>query len=536
MMRSLYSGISGLRNHQTRMDVIGNNIANVNTAGYKTSRVIFQDIFSQNVASGMANQGQIGGTNPTQIGLGIRLSTVDVIHSRAAFQRTDRETDMMINGDGFFIVAQINPETGEFEPFYTRAGNFDIDNDGFLVNSQGLYVLGTSYELETGVVDPGSPAIAGRQRIPAFHYTAAFPAVGTEGQNIMDYLSTGTPLTVPAGVGPFADMDALTAYFRPATGDPGAAFVIPAGAIFNGNDGSRRPRIPASDIPITAANFETRGPQLLGFHRAIEAEQVPANGFRPGDIIPPGTFVAIDPVTGAPVAGTEPATQITITVDNIHLWNNDVARDLAPNTRWPATARPAFNAVSASDPIFGIIQGAENAGLNRIRVQAERMMIPDINPDTGLPFGAPPRDPGESNEEYTVRLQDWLASIEETAAFEEIGLPGFSVADNGDISVIVGNRKVVIGRLAIGMFSNPPGLEKAGNSLYRESASSGPVVVTEAFNDGAGKVDGGGLEMSNVDLSNEFTDMIVTQRGFQANSRIITVSDTLLEELVNLKR
>jgi len=129
-------------------------------------------------------------------------------------------------------------------------------------------------------------------------------------------------------------------------------------------------------------------------------------------------------------------------------------------------------------------------------------------------------------------LEAFLAQFPE----EEVSLPGFSVADNGDVSVIVGNRKVVVGRLAIAMFANPPGLEKAGNSLYRESASSGPVVQTEAYRDGAGKVDGGGLEMSNVDLANEFTDMIVTQRGFQANSRIITVSDTMLEELVNLKR
>jgi len=118
----------------------------------------------------------------------------------------------------------------------------------------------------------------------------------------------------------------------------------------------------------------------------------------------------------------------------------------------------------------------------------------------------------------------------------EVGLPGFSVATNGDVSVILGNRKVVIGQIALAMFANPAGLEKAGNSLYRESASSGPVIETEAFLDGAGAIDGGGLEMSNVDIANEFTDMIVTQRGFQANSRIITVSDTMLEELVNLKR
>jgi len=499
------------------MDVIGNNIANVNTAGYKTSRVIFQDIFSQNVAAGMANQGLIGGTNPTQIGLGIRLSTVDVIHSRSAFQRTDRETDMAITGDGFFIVATINPETGEYEPFYTRAGNFDIDNDGYLVNSQGLYVLGTSFELETGVVDPGSPAIAARARIPAFQFTAAFPAQGTEGQTIAQVLQ-GAPFNIPD----------LEVYFTTGAGTP---LTIPAGSIWAGGDGSGRLPIPATDIIVNATNYPVRAGQSIGFHPAVVANNLPADMFRPGDIIPPNTFV-----TPPPGAGTQPPTQVTITAENIHLWNDGEARALAPNMRWPVTQRPAFNAVAARMPVFGIVQGAENAGLNRIRLQTERMVIPDNDPMTGIPFGAPERQPGQSDEDYTADLEAWLANIAEISAYEMVSLPGFSVAENGDISVIVANRKVVIGRLSIAMFSNPPGLEKAGNSLYRESASSGPVVVTEAYMDGAGKVDGGGLEMSNVDLANEFTDMIVTQRGFQANSRIITVSDTMLEELVNLKR
>jgi len=282
------------------MDVIGNNISNVNTAGYKTSRVIFQDIFSQNVKGGMSNQGNVGGTNPIQIGLGIRLSTVDVMHTPAPFQRTDNATDMMINGEGFFIVS--GPEGPESDSyFYTRLGNFYIDADGWLVNSLGYYVM--TYSL---------------------------------------------------------------------------------------------------------GEWEGGG----------------------GD------------------------------------WE------------WVADDDPPRDA------------------LERVRLRIE-----EENPD----------DP-------------------------DIQLLNFSVDDAGIISVLFNNRKVEIAQIAIGMFSNPPGLEKAGNSLYRETPSSGEVVATWAYNEGAGRVDGGGLEMSNVDMASEFTDMIVTQRGFQANSRIITVSDTMLEELVNLKR
>ena len=328
MMRSLYSGISGLKNHQTRMDVIGNNISNVNTVGYKTSRTIFQDIFSQTVKSGTANLDFIGGTNPTQIGLGIKLATVDVLHTPAPFQRTDNPFDMMIEGDGFFIVMN---ENGDY--YYTRAGNFYLDDQGYLVSSHGYYVMGYTFEPEW----------------------VAEPEQGTPGMD--DY--------VPEGPGYLA------------------------------------------------------------------------------------------------------------------------------------------------------MGGVPSATLQRIRLKIEG----DFPEDGGVMI-----DPGAGG------------GGGGTDIFVSQDLVGFSVGQDGSVSVILNNIKETIAFLGVAMFANPGGLEKAGNSLYRESPSSGEVVLTQALMDGSGRVNGGGLEMSNVDLATEFTDMIVTQRGFQANSRVITVSDTLLEELVNLKR
>jgi flagellar hook protein FlgE len=289
------------------MDVIGNNIANVNTTGYKTSRVIFQDIFSQTVSGGKANTPISGGTNPMQIGLGIKLSTVDVMHTAAPFGRTDNPYDMTISGDGFFIVDTPNGY------LYTRAGNFKLDDQGYLTTSDGYYVMGY---------------------------------IG----NLDDYYEAGDP---------------------------------------------------DNDPPI------------------------------------PATLNEID---------------------------DDFVIDY-------------------------------EGGLMRIRLR--------VAPNDGD---------------------------------EPIDLVGFSVGEDGSVSVMIDNEKVVIAKIAVAMFSNPSGLEKAGNSMYRVTASSGDAVVTLPQQNGAGDLKGGGLEMSNVDLATEFTDMIVTQRGFQANSRIITVSDTLLEELVNLKR
>ena len=334
MMRSLYSGISGLKNHQTRMDVIGNNIANVNTVGYKTSRVIFQDIFSQTAKSGSydlyqrdLNNGatsprNIGGTNPLQIGLGIKLATVDVLHTPAPIQRTDNPFDMMIEGDGYFILQDENQNY-----YYTRAGNFYLDDEGYLVSSHGYYVMAYTYDLD---------------------YVAAIPPeIDNEGV----VTDEGSPASVAVG----------------------------------------------EDMSSNLRKIRLR--------------------------VPNGDYDGVDDPTNADYIG------------------------------------PEF-----------------------------------------------------------------------------LDLIGFSVGKNGDVSVIIDNIKQTIGFLGIGMFSNPGGLEKAGDSLYRESPASGHVVETMALMDGAGRTLGGGLEMSNVDLATEFTDMIVTQRGFQANSRVITVSDTLLEELVNLKR
>ena len=313
MMRSLYSGISGLKNHQTRMDVIGNNIANVNTVGYKTSRVIFQDIFSQTVKSGTPNLDYIGGTNPMQIGLGIKLSSVDVLHTPAPIARTDNPFDVMIEGDGFFILQDENQNY-----YYARAGDFRLDDQGYLVSSHGYYVMGYTYPL------------------------------------------------------------------------------------------SWEDEIPPQYTP--------------------EGNLVPGTGI-PGHII----------------------------VDE----NGDGLSD----------------------------------GLERIQ----------------------------------MKFEDSTLGISED-------LVGFSVGQDGSVNAIINNIKEAVAYLGVAMFSNPGGLEKAGNSLYREGPASGEALHTLPYMDGAGKTLGGGLEMSNVDLATEFTDMIITQRGFQANSRVITVSDTLLEELVNLKR
>ena len=481
MMRSLFSGISGLRNHQTRMDVIGNNIANVNTAGFKSSRVIFQDIFSQNIAAGMANTGAAGagaggqgGTNPVQVGLGISLSAIDVIHTRSAFQRTDRPTDMMINGDGFFVVR------GPDGDFFTRAGNFSIDDEGFLVTSQGFFVMGYPVDLEMGVVTHGNPEI---------------PPIPNSGQ--------------------------ATSWSDPANWPTGAD-APPAGTL--------------SVIPAAIDGTPT---------------MIPADFFNTGDIVPAGTFT----VNGQPW----PENDLTVRADSPPTPSMalELAQDLPMRRRIGIGAlQPAERAVP---PRFGLIPVSEP---NTATLAPIRVLRPD-QPLVPLPLGYEVLDQlvWMENEEGNLVLdfenmrppapgandpaappipvpagmsamEFWLSQF----PTGDMHLPNFNIANNGEISVLSGGRNVVIAQVAVAMFSNPAGLEVAGNNLYRETASSGAVVMGQAGFDGAGAINGGGLEMSNVDMADQFTDMIVTQRGFQANSRIITVTDSMLEELVNLKR
>jgi flagellar hook protein FlgE len=291
MMRSLYSGVTGLRSHQTKMDVIGNNIANVNTVGFKSSRVIFQDIYSQTVAPASSPTPTSGGTNPQQIGLGVQLATIDVLNTEASYQYTGETLDLAIDGDGYFIIQDGASYT------YTRAGNFYTDTENYLVDANGNYVMGCEID------DDGNPV----------------------------YRDAGGNVCQPT--------------------DPGA-------------------------------------------HLTLER-------------------------------------------------------------------------------IF-------------------------IDPDY-----------------YDV----------------SINANGQVVALNGETSV-----SEVLGHLALATFSNPNGLEKIGGNSFRTTVNSGDPVYQPPGQGVTGKLNPGSLEMSNVDLTAQFADMITTQRGFQANSRIITTTDEMLEELVNMVR
>ncbi len=322
MLRSMYSGISGLKNFQTKLDVIGNNIANVNTHGFKKGRVVFKDLMSQTAAGASAPSGTIGGINPKQIGLGAEIAAIDTVHSPGSRQFTGRVLDIAIEGEGFFIVGDLMPNggTGAGEtPFtntlYTRAGNFYLDEQGFLVNADGKYLMG-------------------------------------------------------AATSNSEDLDAMSTDFEK----------------------------PVDVDDITSENLNADG--TWGLPSVAEA--------------------------------------------NTGEWG-------------------------------------------RIRIPTDAKSM-SIGPDGSVTF------------------------------------------TDADGVLKWG------GQLVMAKFANAGGLEKVGSNYYTASANSGEPYLQAGGQAGLGKPISGSLEMSNVDLSEEFTEMIVAQRGFQANTRIITTSDEILQELVNLKR
>nr|MBO2500910.1 flagellar hook protein FlgE [Acidimicrobiia bacterium] len=395
MMRSMFSGVSGLRSHQTMMDVVGNNVANVNTPGYKASQVTFQETLTQTVRGAAPGSGVVGGTNPIQIGLGTQVATVDGIFTQGAVQTTGRNTDLMIQGDGYFIV-----QRGE-ERFYTRAGSFGFDREGNLVNGNGLKVMGwTSVDANGRVVTTGALE---EISIPLGQ---VIEPESTTLVTVRGNLSAGATSPVTTSVNVYDDL---------------------------GN---------ATEVAI---RFQNNG----GNQWAVERQE--------------------DDGTWTPV-GT-----VSFGADG------------------------SF-ASTAPDPL-------------------------QLSPTVSLDLSGLVQYGGTSNLEATSDghamgvLQDVTIGADGTVTAH------FSNGLTRDMAVI-----------AIATFANPGGLSRVGESTFAASPNSGAAVIGQPGSGDRGSLTPGALEMSNVDLAREFTNLIIAQRGFQANSRVITASDEMLADLVNIRR
>ncbi|EHQ91591.1 flagellar hook protein FlgE [Desulfosporosinus youngiae] len=481
MMRSLYSAISGLKNHQVKMDVIGNNISNVNTPGFKRSRVSFATELSQTMKGASAASPTQGGTNATQVGLGMRIGSIDQIMTQGSSQSTGKATDLMLQGTGFFVLNYNGQEV------YTRAGGFDRDSNGTLIDpATGAKVQGFSW----GADDTRGAVSDIRFKIgDVLAADSFFPIPESDNSNIT--LSAASDLSANYM---YEDTDLIGAQNLTIDGMTRVSGT-PLSGQFSFDPIHGLITFASDCVPSTA------NPITIHF-------QDPSDG---GTSNSPAIIDSVDATTttlGTVIVAYPPKPGATV-------YNNSVDPYTYTDSDTPGNGQYTIKALSGGN--YQITFGPMHAG------------VPAYTDDAGVVQDAVPPDD-------TVAT----TSISYDFTNKPHTLKDFSIDQSGVITGVYSNGvdevSHKIAQIAVASFANDAGLQNVGGNFFTMSNNSGMASIGAAGEDGRASIISNNLEMSNVDLSTEFTDMIVTQRGFQANSRVITVSDTLLEELINLKR
>ncbi|MBP5159254.1 MAG: flagellar hook protein FlgE [Lachnospiraceae bacterium] len=479
MMRSLFSGVSGLKVHQTKMDVIGNNISNVNTVGFKKSSVNFSDILYQttSAASGPNNVTGTAGINAKQIGLGSTVASITAAMTESGgSQRTDNALDIMIEGDAFFIVNNGSSN------FFTRAGAFMVDANGTLCNAGGYKVMGWQ-------VDPNDPrkAVADtvselRVMAPENLYVEPEPTRNVYFTGNIDYKDT--QLTTDTG-----KMTTLSFY------DNLGQNYMATMRVVQDTENTNVYKVSVKDI------LDANGESIF-VKKTVEDDGTIT--YQPSAIT---SFSFGGEEYSVSEINEEDGT-VTIEMEGINL---------------------TFDAATGKFQQIGEEEGADSV---MFQVIADPQPFQEIDVDfSAMTMYA-------SSGSSTITSERGALADGSGAGKPQGNMTGMTVDQYGRIYGTYDNGETkLLCQIAVTSFANPAGLEAVGSNLYTTTMNSGTFDgVGVDISSLGGKMDTGVLEMSNVDLSTEFTQMITTQRGFQANSRIITTSDTLLEELINLKR
>ncbi|EKR73290.1 flagellar hook-basal body protein [Leptospira noguchii str. 2006001870] len=446
------------------MDVIGNNISNVNTHGFKTERVTFQDMISQELRGASEPKENIGGVNPQQVGLGSLIAAIDKIMTQGSLQTTGKNTDVAMSGEGFFIVKDGDKQ------FYTRAGAFNLDKNGYYVNpANGLKVQGWNSRLD----DKGNKYINSAASIediiiPVY---SKEPARATSQIDFKSNLNSSAP-----AVPPDATQEEITAMIN----DPD-------------------PKMRRGHV-TTINTFDDQGIQ-----REFKME-----------------FYKVRDNTWKARLNMTDSTQLSV----------DVSGTGGQNTQLPGNVElelgftPDGKLVYVSDGVDSMNSGKLNAKVSFRIPGNPAIQSFDLNlGEAGMVNG------------ITQFSSDFTTKAVKQDGYTMGYLESFSIDNSGTITGVFSNGvRQPLARIATAVFNNPAGLDKAGDTMFAYSMNSGEPNIGEAGVQGRGKINAGLLEMSNVDLSDQFTDMIVTQRGFQANSRTITTSDQMIQEVLGLKR
>lgn len=552
MNRAMFSGVAGMKAHQTKMDVIGNNIANVNTYGYKSQRALFSDIYYQTLRSGSAGTANRGGISPSSVGYGSTLSGTQVQMSQSSMQNTGFGLDVAITGEGFLQVMDADGNI-----FYTKAGMLDYDSNGYLTDINGNFVLGAA----TADGDPSSQKI----RLTNVGAVPAQRPSVTQAINGVDYTITASNSdkagnvsitmtsseALPAGQDVLASISntgAITLTFNAFSKFTDWNQLNDAinKAITEANNGVQHKggtfTISASNPDVLEANGPLTGAQLIGANFGTDLGTV--TGMDDGVFGAAGMIVekvstdfsgSGDTKFSATFNQASSTWTIKATINGT-VYEGELGKDtlsssilLKNGDEYIQVSNPGYDKFNSAFAASGEA-GASNPPQNQAN-WTNGNKAPDGSTVTAtFTPSTPSKDLGFGS--YPFVLQGGTAG-------GAVTLDELNVAIGTDGSVVVSNSAigdVTVGRISLANFANPAALAAAGNNYFTVSANSGEPQLADPGQDGTGALKSSALEMSNVDLSSEFADMITTQRGFQANSRIITVSDTMLEELINLKR
>lgn len=592
MMRSLFSGVAGLKTHQTRMDVIGNNIANVNTVGYKASSMVFADLMSQTTqkASGPNAANGTGGTNARQIGLGVKSGAINInITGQGSAQSTGNPFDIMIEGDNFFVV---NNGT---ENKFTRDGSFYVDAAGNLaMTSTGYNVMGWQVDPET--MDIRQDTVSALRIMSTANLT--YPPEATTQANMGGILDKNDKDSTSSNgkVVNLQFFDALgysyTAKFSFKKSDKTVkdedSYSLELVGIQDayGNEvpgvtkdlfGANAIQQKTGKVSFDATNYSWNGTQLINNTDKKVIVDLAALVTAAGtDLSKRGEKITVNDNADATVqdgldaiakaygfeGSTEEFLALRRTIEDATDPTKDVTYSMvemlvALSQKGAASTDPDVlptfpNAQPDDDTSFetsgrsftGVTITFNSNNGDFLGVNGQQTMSTSVLNLSALGgnFSNITIDFSELSEpdnKGTSTASATSGDLKGLGAGRRLGkMIGVSIQQNGMIYASYDNGMTkLLGQIATASFPNASGLEKQGDNMYAATLNSGEfdgigVDITAS----GGKMSTGQLEMSNVDLSSEFTEMITTQRGFQANSRIITVSDTLLEELTNLKR
>jgi len=584
MLKSLFSGVTGLQSHQIAMDVESNNIANVNTIGYKYSRANFADLLAQTNKIATAPQGDLGGKNALQVGLGTTINSVTRIHSQGSIQNTDKNTDVAIQGDGFFIVS---PDGGNTYK-YSRSGDFKFDANGNFVDNNGFIVQGWLRDETTGVVDSTAPIQD--IRIPPGLTT---PANASTGIDLKANLNSG--ILVEQFVPTFS-IDSTGAFSNPNAFDEDLGFMFNGGGeAFSLVDGQ------TLTIDVTVGGAPTS--LVFEYDGNLDGVTAPNTAFRTVEELRAALAAGISGVLTGAGAGTvdvsvndqgkyviDPALATTDFSLNVADGDNEKFTEVF------ATLTGGFNAGgserqtlsvnaaahSSSIDIFDSLGSKHTAKIdfrkvstgnwdfnitveNPATITGANILTPNVltggtisfDSNGGLLGFSPPSFDIDAHNgsaaPQTVALNfgtpnggfDGVTSFDNPSATSGISQDGYPGGDLVGIRIdqsgtLIGSfsngRSFGLAQISMAKFANNEGLVSEGGNVYTQSANSGDPIIGTASTAGRGFIQSSALEASNVDLSKALTQLIIIQRGYQANGKTITTSDTLLETLIGLKR